>query len=63
MDRLEKIREAVADYITSEGCGCCESDNHDDDAEVLAKLLDVEPYDDNSGYDFYKYATPKEQEK
>ena len=53
---LETIREAVADYILSEGCSCCEGLDHNADAEVLAKLLKVEKYSDGSGYDFYKYS-------
>jgi hypothetical protein len=56
--RTEKIRAAVANYIQSEGCACCQDvEGHKKAAEVLAKLLEVEPYDDGSGYDFYKYVT------
>lgn len=50
------VRTAVANYIRSEGCGCCsDRDAHREDEEALAKLLDVEPYLDGSGYDFGKY--------
>jgi hypothetical protein len=56
--RTERIRAAVANYIRSEGCSCCQDiDAHTKAAEVLAKLLEVDPYDDGSGYDFYKYVT------
>jgi len=52
-----ELRQAVADYISSEGCGCCESNDHSKHAEHLAKLLNVPKYADNSGYDFNKYRT------
>ena len=52
---LAKIRRAVAQYIASEGCSCCRGKDHDKDAERLAKLLGVPPYDDGSGYDFYRF--------
>ncbi|MGD9697523.1 hypothetical protein [Acinetobacter sp.] len=53
---FKQIRAAVADYIVSEGCSCCEADCHNEDAEVLAKLLKVKKYKDGSGYDFYAYS-------
>lgn len=49
---LAVVRQAVADYIYSEGCSC---NSHDEDAARLAKLLKVKKYSDGSGYDFYKY--------
>ena len=56
----KKLREALANYMHSEGCGCCQDeDAHKEQEEILALLLDVEPYADGSGYDFYKYATIK----
>ena len=55
---VEEVRAAVANYMRSEGCACCQNvAAHEKYTEVLAKLLDVEPYDDGSGYDFDKYAT------
>jgi len=58
-----ELRNAVANYIGSEGCSCCENiDDHKEHKEHLAKLLDVEPYEDNSGYDFYKYMTPRNED-
>jgi len=54
---LKEIREAVANYIRSEGCSCCRGDDHDEHREVLAKLLGVPEYDDGSGYDFNKFCT------
>lgn len=54
---LETVRAALANYMRSEGCACCRDiDAHKKHTEALAKLLDVEPYDDGSGYDFPKYA-------
>lgn len=54
----EKIRTALADYMNSEGCGCCEDHkDHDKAEEILAKLLDVPAYKDYSGYDFGKFGT------
>lgn len=51
-----KLRVALADYMVSEGCDCCENhDAHKAHAEVLAKLLNIPAYSDKSGYDFYKY--------
>lgn len=54
----KKMREAVANYMRSEGCGCCgDAEKHKEHEEALAKLLDVEKYKDGSGYDFSKYRT------
>ena len=56
--KLEAIRNAVADYMRSEGCSCCRNiDKHEENEERLAKLLDVEQYSDGSGYNFNKYST------
>lgn len=52
---LEKVRTAIADYIQSEGCGCCRGENHNEHKDVLAKMLKVKKYKDGSGYDFAKY--------
>lgn len=55
---LDQIREAVANYMHSEGCSCCRDyDNHIKNKERLGKLLQVSKYDDDSGYDFSKYRT------
>ena len=53
---IRKIRSAIADYMKSEGCSCCQdTDKHDKAKERLAKLLRVPKYKDGSGYDFGKY--------
>lgn len=52
------VRRALADYISSEGCSCCQRvDAHKEAAEALGKLLRVRKYSDGSGYDFYRYKT------
>ena len=57
---LEKIRQAVADYMRSEGCSCCRDDDaHRKHTKILAELLDVPMYEDKSGYDFSKFRSEK----
>lgn len=52
------LRQAVADYMQSEGCSCCENtEAHKAARQRLAKLLRVPLYGDKSGYDFNRYAT------
>lgn len=55
-DRVE-VRRLVADYMHSEGCSCCRGHDHDQDAEKLALMLDVELYEDGSGANFAAYRT------
>ena len=62
-EERDALRTAIADYKRSEGCSCCRGDDHDMHTEVLAKLLDVKPYSDGSGYDFSPYQTGAEKEK
>lgn len=53
-----KLRKALANYISSEGCSCCQDrEAHEKHEKALAKLLDVEKYDDGSGHNFFKYKT------
>lgn len=57
------LRRAVADYMSSEGCSCCRDyDRHKENAETLAKLLNIPEYPDGSGYNFAKYRTPNQNE-
>lgn len=58
-DFKKKIREALANYISSEGCDCCRGYDHEQHADVLGKLLNIPKYSDGSGYNFYKYKTKK----
>lgn len=53
-----EIRRALADYMQSEGCSCCRDDEaHKKHKQHLAYLLEVPPYEDNSGWNFDKFAT------
>jgi hypothetical protein len=53
---LLQLRQAVADYMFSEGCSCCQDiEAHREHTKRLAELLNIEPYDDNSGYDFSQF--------
>jgi len=57
---LKAIRQAVADYMRSEGCTCCQNIEAHKEAEArLATLLEVPPYDDNSGYAFRQFSSKK----
>ena len=56
--KLKEIRQALADYIQSEGCNCCRNEKpHNEALKILAKMLNVPMYDDKSGYNFNKFAT------
>lgn len=51
-----KMRTALAEYMSSEGCSCCgDYDAHQEHAERLGQLLNVPKYEDGSGRDFFKY--------
>jgi hypothetical protein len=55
------LRQAVADYMASEGCGCCrDTDAYARAKARLAKLLKVPKYKDLSGYDFSRFQTTQE---
>ena len=52
-DYSEEVKTAVADYMGSEGCGCCGNyEAHKEHHNKLGKLLNVKQYADKSGYDF-----------
>lgn len=52
----EAIRQAVANYMGSEGCSCCQDiDKHKEHKARLGELLNVPKYSDGSGYDFLKF--------
>lgn len=51
----KEMKQAIADYMRSEGCSCCRGDDHSDHKVRIAKLLNVPKYSDGSGYDFRKY--------
>jgi len=53
-----EIREAVANYMYSEGCSCCQDvDAHAEHKKRLAELLNVPAWDDDSGYNFSQFKT------
>lgn len=53
---LGKVRQAVADYMRSEGCSCCRNtSDHETNKARLGELLDVPKYADGSGYNFGKF--------
>lgn len=55
------VRQAVADYMWSEGCSCCQNvEAHEEHTKRLAELLDVPMYGDGSGYDFHRFRSPGE---
>jgi hypothetical protein len=57
-----RIRQAVADYMYSEGCSCCRDvEAHERHTETLAKLLDVPKYYDGSGYDFSQFRSEEKE--
>jgi hypothetical protein len=57
-DFIAEVRENIANYMLSEGCSCCQDrEKHEENKKKLAKLLDVPPYDDNSGYNFFQFKT------
>jgi len=55
------LRTAVADYMYSEGCSCCQDTSHKQHEAALGKLLKVAKYPDGSGHDFSRYRTPSRQ--
>ena len=59
---LKDVRQAVAEYMQSEGCSCCRNyEKHVENAARLAKLLRVPKYKDGSGYDFSRYRTKRKR--
>ena len=51
--KIRTIRRAIANYMRSEGCSCCQDiDGHEKHLKRVARLLSVPKYDDGSGYDF-----------
>ena len=54
--KIKRIRQAIAYYMQTEGCSCCQDvDGHKRAKKVLAMLLNVPKYKDGSGYDFGKF--------
>lgn len=55
-DLIAKIRTAVADYMASEGCTCCQGDDHDDHRAALAVLLNVPKFEEADPYAAPEYS-------
>jgi len=53
----KQIREAFANYIGSEGCDCCRGKDHQEHQDILAKMLGIPRYSDNSGNDYSQFKT------
>lgn len=52
----DQIRQAVANYMQSECCTCCQNVGAgEDNKTTLALLLNVPMYEDRSGWDFSKF--------
>jgi hypothetical protein len=57
---MADIRRAVADYMSSEGCSCCQNvEAHKRHTAELGRLLHVPMFSDKSGYDFYQFKIKK----
>jgi hypothetical protein len=57
---ISEIRTAFADYLASEGCSCCQDKpKHDIALDKIGKLLQMQKYEDGSGYDYGKYQSKK----
>lgn len=54
VDRV-MLRRAIANYIGSEGCSCCRGRDHEEHKAVIARLLKVRRYKDDSGWNFGHY--------
>ena len=53
---IRNLRRAVADYMCSEGCGCCrDNEAHKEHKARIAKLLRVPRYKDRSGFNFPRF--------
>ena len=56
------VRRAVANYMSSEGCSCCQlPEQHAADKKKLARLLDVPQYPDKSGYNFSQFGSKRKR--
>ncbi len=56
---MDKLRNAVADYTRSEGCGCCSHSDHGDHGARLGAMLGIPKYADGSGYDYSTFETKR----
>ena len=62
--KLEDVRQALAEYMYSEGCSCCRDVKaHEINKKRLAELLKVPLYSDGSGYDFSQFRAKNEKKQ
>ena len=53
----DDLRNAIADYMWSEGCGCCRNhEKHEENRKRLAALLQIVP-DTGGDFSFFQYRT------
>lgn len=57
----KEIRQLIADYMASEGCGCCCRESHKRNEERIGQFLKIPKYKDNSGYNFFKFRSKSEK--
>ena len=53
----KELRKLIAQVIITEGCDCCEGENHNELQDELAKALNIPRFADDSGYDWYTAAS------
>ena len=54
-ETTKRVREEVAKLYCASGCSCCRDDKAWEEAgKELARLLNIPPYEDGSGFNFYK---------
>jgi hypothetical protein len=60
LSKFAQIRQAVADYMATEGCSCCgDYEQHAIDKIKLGRILRAQRYSDGSGYSFRPFETKK----
>ena len=42
---IEKLKEAFANYVFTEGCSCCEREGHSEYYDIICDILDYDPYE------------------
>ena len=58
-----ELRKLIAKVIITEGCSCCQGEDHRVLKDELARVLDIPPYEDNGGYDWYAVAEENETQE
>jgi len=56
----DQLRVAVADYMYSEGCSCCQNEElHREDTKLLGELLDVPKFAESDVPNFRMFRSRK----